>query len=711
MKEIDLNGEWRLAGCAPGAGDAQGWAYAGVPADMAIPAQVPGDVHLDLLRAGRIEDPLFGKNSLDCRWIEARDWWYCRTFTVDESLLEEPGNVELHAAGLDLTAEIWLNGQHVGGHNNQFVPATFDVTSVVRPGENLLVVRLDVGLQAAPSDRRRYVHISSLPASGLPRMWMRKAQFCFGWDWAPRLLTCGIWRPITLRFQEQVAIRDVAIVSDLLPSGAARLRVKAELESFAGAARAAHVRMELAGDDTEVLDLDATLLPGVNPLSAEMIVPQPRLWWPRPLGEPYLYDFSLEVAARATAEALHSRGPSAGATTQKLHAAVLDRYETRVGIRQIELRQEPLPGDEGTGFTIVVNGEPVFCHGANWAPADSIPARLTPDRYAALIGAAAEANINMLRIWGGGIVEDPCFYRLCDEAGIMVWQDFLFACSLYPDDNAEFRGIIRREAEAIVRQLRNHACLVLWCGSNENDWITWRRVNAGWRLPTFYGREIYHKILPDVCARLDPTRPYWPSSPYGGDDPNSETSGDRHHWDVPLNLKDPAERLDFRRWGAERGKFISEFGMLAPPSVESLSRFLSPEEVAVGSPGWRFHNNLFEMDNLATSLRLYWGEPESLSLHEYVLATQMIQAEAMKVAVEHQRHRQRRALLGLQRLLGRHRLVGGRLLSAAQAVVLPRAAGAGAAAGVAAPEGERRGALADERHAAGPRLPPRVGGA
>ncbi|MBM4431083.1 MAG: hypothetical protein FJ026_12160, partial [Chloroflexi bacterium] len=250
------------------------------------------------------------------------------------------------------------------------------------------------------------------------------------------------------------------------------------------------------------------------------------------------------------------------------------------------------------------------------------------------------ANFNMLRVWGGGIVEDPCFYRRCDEAGIMVWQDFPFACSLYPDDDPGFCAEVQREAETIVRQLRNHPSLVLWCGNNENDWIYARRVATGWQLPTFYGRKIYHEILPEVCARLDPSRPYWPSSPYGGEDPNSDLVGDRHHWDVPINLKDPVERVNFRRWCAERGKFVSEFGVLAPPGEESLRRFLPPGEQHVGSPGWRFHNNLFEMDNLATSLRLTWGEPTSLSLGEYVLATQIIQAEALKMAFEHLRRRQ-----------------------------------------------------------------------
>jgi len=616
-RQIDLGGTWQLGESAPGAGDAQGWYRTGVPVEQAIPAQVPGDVHLDLLRAGRIAEPLVGKNALDCLWVEARDWWYSRTFTVDDVSLAQADRVELHAAGLDLTAEVWLNGEPVGQHNNQFIPATFDVTDVVHAGENLLVVRLDVGLRAAPSDRRRYVHISGLPACGLPRMWMRKAQFSFGWDWAPRLLTCGIWRPITLRAYQRLALRDVFLTSHL-EDGAARVAVQAEIESFADREHATSLTLALQGHGHHARELEVTLQPGTNMVETEVLVPDPRLWWPRPLGEPFLYDFALEV----------SEG-----------SKVLDRYETRFGIREVRLVQEPLAGGEGTSFTIHVNGQPVFCQGANWVPADAIPARVGPEKYRALISAAEEAHFNMFRIWGGGIYEDPCFYRLCDQAGIMVWQDFMFACSLYPDDDPGFCDDVRCEAETVVKQLRNHPCVVVWCGNNENDWIYARRVHAGWDLPTFYGRKIYHEILPQVCARLDPTRPYWPSSPYGGDDPNSEWGGDRHHWDVPINLADPVERVDFRRWGAERGKFISEYGMLSPPVEDSLRRFLPPDELYVGSPAWDFHNNLFEKDNLATCLRLYWREPETLKLEEYLLATQIIQAEALKTSLEHFRHR------------------------------------------------------------------------
>lgn len=616
MKQIDLNGLWQLCQSAPGAGDAQRWYQAGIPTGLAIQAQVPGDVHLDLIRAGCIKEPLFGKNVFDCQWVEACDWWYMRTFTVEKNFLAQSDQIELYASGLDLTAQIWLNGEFVGSHNNQFIPAAFNVSDIIRPGENMLVIRMDVGLQAAPNDRRRYIHISDLPASGLPRMWMRKAQFSFGWDWAPRLLTCGIWRPIFLRSYKQIAIRSVYIVPHL-ETKTAIISIQIEIESFAVEKIAPCLTVEIRGNEIYSQKTQIELQPGVNLIETEVSVPDPVLWWPRSLGQPYLYDFYLELKGEE----------------------ILDCYETQFGIRKVSLLQEPLSDDEGISFTININDQPVFCKGANWVPADSIPARVTEEKYKSLIAAAAECNFNMFRVWGGGIYEDPYFYHLCDQAGIMVWQDFMFACSLYPDDDPEFCQAVGHEARTIIKQLRNHPSIVLWCGNNENDWIYLRRVHTGWELPIFYGGKIYHEILPSICKELDPFRPYWPSSPYGGDEANSELIGDRHHWDVPIGIADPVERVNFYRWAEDRGKFISEYGFLSPPVEESLPRFLPANEICRDAPSWNFHNNLFEKDSLRTCLQQYWQESEALSLEEYIMASQIIQAEALKFSLEEFRHR------------------------------------------------------------------------
>ena len=618
MKSLDLCGEWQLYHCALGEGETLDIPSRGCPLQGALAAQVPGDVHMDMMRAGLISDPLYSRNAEDCRWMEEKDWWYSLKFSLPTGFLKD--KAELHFAGVDTTCDVWLNGVHAASHSNMFIPFRADVGEALREGENLLVVRVDSGIRSAwaKDNKTKYPHISSLQDTGLPRMWVRKAQFTGGWDWGPRLLTCGIWRPVELRSYRTAAIRSVQLTSQLL-DGRAKVRVRAAVESFCSEEKRLHLRAQLRDSKgASSKELEIGISAGCNTAELEIEVDNPSLWWPQPIGEPHLYDFVLELGDGRE---------------------ILDSYQSRFGIREVQLVQEPLSPDEGQSFTISVNGEKVFCKGANWAPADSILARADAERYRALISAAAEANFNMLRIWGGGIYENESFYSLCDEMGIMVWQDFLYACSLYPDDDPSFHAEVRQEAEEAVKELRNHPSLVLWCGNNENDWIYYRRIQAGWDLPVFYGQRIYHEILPEVCARLDPSRPYWPSSPYGGEDPNSELLGDRHNWEVGVQADEPSERVDFRKWGEDRAKFMSEFGVLAPPVRESLERFVPPGDLYVGSPGWQYHNNQFEKGNLAAALELYCDNPTKIPLDQYLIGTQLVQAEALKYAVEHFRRR------------------------------------------------------------------------
>lgn len=617
-KDLDLGGDWNLWYCDPGEGEAAGIPSSGCPREGSYVGRVPGDVHVDMLRAGVIGEPLYGRNALDCRWVEEKDWWYSRTFDLSS---EEMGDrIELHFAGLDTTADIWLNGAKIGHHDNQFIPYTIDVTDVVREGENLLVVRVDCGVRAKRKDGSKYLLSTNLPDVGLPRMWIRKAQFTFGWDWAPRLLTCGIWRNVELRSYRGVALRDVFLQTSL-EGEVARVTAQVELEGFSPQEKGCELHLQLRSPMGVVSEerVPVTVRPSREVHTVELRVEHPSLWWPRDLGGPNLYDVSVEV----------SHGDE-----------VLDRHEMRYGLRTVELIREPLPGDEGISFTFAINGEKVFCKGANWVPADSIIARVNRGKYRALLEAAVEANINTLRVWGGGIYEDPFFYQTCDELGIMVWQDFLYACSMYPDDDDAFLAEAKREAEIAVRQLRNYACLILWCGNNENEWIYQRQILSSRDLPRHYGLKIYTELLPDICARLDPSRPYWQSSPWGGDDPNSEFEGDRHHWYTYISVvKDLKKRLDFHNFTRDRGKFISEFGALSTVSLHSLRRFIPEDELYVGSPAWEFHRNTFDGDTLREVLRSYWGDPEELSLEQWILGAQVMQAEVLRFALEHFRRR------------------------------------------------------------------------
>ncbi len=648
MNRLSLDGTWSLRYCDPGAGERWGWPTAGLAGHQALAAHVPGDVHLDLVEAGLIPEPLYGCNAAALGWMEEKDWWYSRTFDVPDGFGGD--RFELHFAGLDTTADVWLNGVHVGRHNTMFVGCTIDVTHALHPGPNLLVVRLDSGLrQTRGKELARYAGMHS--ANGAPFMWVRKASFTWEWDWSPRLLTCGIWRSVELRAYHRAALRDLHLQTRLAPNGIAEVDAALEVESFGPDPQPAVLEITLSGHGEHRAQMETALGPGTQTLEIRLRIPEPALWWPAGLGAPDLYDCRVTLA---------------------IGGEIVDERSLRYGVRELRLRQDPLPGDEGQSFTFVVNGQPVFCRGANWSPADHLMARVSPAKYRALVQLAAEANFNMFRVNGVGIIEDPYFYDLCDEFGILIWSDFNYSCSYYPDDDPAFVTEARREAELIVRSLRNHPCLALWSGTNENLWHHYRGRELGWAADRCYGDVLYHEVLKEVCDRLDPDCPYWPGSPWGYEaDPNAETSGNRHAWQVSIMATSPDGRVGYEAYADDRGKFISEFGVLGPCAVESLQQFLPPDEMealrlpasrpplpgfAEGTswrsaasasaadstaPAWTYHTNSHERaaGNLAQGLKTYWRPAHELPLDEYIGLGQLIQAEGLRFAIEHWRRR------------------------------------------------------------------------
>jgi len=619
-REISLNGEWSLRYCDAGEGEERHWSSKGVAGEGAYIAQVPGDVHLDLVRAKVIEEPIFGLNAKKCEWMEEKDWWYSTNFTVDEDFIQD--RVELCFEGLDTHADIWLNGCHIGRSLDAFVPWTADVTGAIRPGENLLVVRLDCGVRwARKQDLAPYIGVEGPEAvrpdeiRGLARIFLRKAQFSFRWDWSPRLLTIGIWRPVKLRSYKTLALRDVFLATHLTENGV-KIKAQIEVDCFAQEEKEVVFHLQLKGSgDAVTRQLESTLAPGYNLVTTTLRVENPRLWWPNGVGEPFLHDFTCDAT---------------------LDDKVIDSTSFKYGIREIELLQEPISEEEGQSFTIVVNGQKVFCNGGNWAPADCILARVTPETYEALVQEAAEANFNMFRVNGVGIYENDAFYEACDQHGIMVWQDFTFGCSPIPDDRDDFVAEVSREAQLIIKRLRNHPCLALWCGNNENQWI----FRALRKQRKFYGWRVYNDLLGKLCTQLDPTRPFWPSSPYGGLDMNSQLIGNRHAWDIYLFRTDES-RVYYKDFKTDRGKFISEFGFLAPPVMGSLKHFLPANETYYASPSWDFHNNTLEREVVRYALKVHFGKNvEDLPLEEYIILGQVFQAEAYRYVINHFRRRQ-----------------------------------------------------------------------
>ena len=550
-----LNGTWKLTWTAieetEGVPDCPG----------PIDALVPGDAHVDLINAGILSEPLVGANAPLHEWVERAVFTYERDLTVDS----EFDRAELVFDGLDCLAEIFIDGHIVGSSANAFVPQSFDVTTFVQTGKtHALRVNVDTGVAwARKQDLRDYTSHESPE-----RMFLRKSQFSFKWDWAPRLVTCGIWRDVELTLHRQAAVRDV-MLTPAFENTSATLAAKVALDAFSAGDYVLKLRA-VCGPSVWQTTLGAALAEGRNEVDLSVAIDDVERWYPVGYGAQALYSISVELERAGEP---------------------VDTWETTYGFREVKLRQDPV-GEGEQSFIINVNGIDTFCKGADWVPVDSIVARVTDEKYEALVREAVEANFNMLRVWGGGIYEDKVFYDLCDRHGVMIWHDFMFACSEYPNDQDWFVSAVREETAKAVRQLRNHPSIALWCGNNENDWIYGFTVRGkdGKGQP-FHGQKLYHEVLPELCAALDPLRPYWPSSPFGGDDPNCEALGDRHAWDVSILGKEISIRADFRTYRGEKGKFISEYGVISHALPRTILDYTQQARIDFDSEAYKFHDN------------------------------------------------------------------------------------------------------------------------
>lgn len=619
---MKLHENWKLMDFAPGQGLSLGAHAPEYDDGDWLPAAVPGDVHTSLAMAGRIQPPFYNMNVETCQWVEEREWWYRTTFQLPEDETADAVRYLLRFDGLDTFATIYLNGIEVGRHANMFIAAEFDVTRHLHCGAaNTLAVCFDPVV--ATIGDRPWIDDEWMSRNPI-RVWVRKAQYNFGWDWAPRLVSVGIWQDVTLRRYQGARLSSVFFKTLELAPQAARVAVQIETERWADLSTlVAHICLERDGQS----------IVGTVPLATgqgemELEVPEPALWWTHDLGEPALYDLTVELRAGDQ---------------------VLDTHRERVGVRTIEVDQSPDPDEPGTRFfTFVLNGVQIFAKGANWIPADSFVSQVDEGRYRELLELAVAANMNMLRVWGGGIYEKDAFYRLCDELGVLIWQDFMFACAPYPDHEPDFMAEVEREAEAVLRRLRNHPCIALWCGNNENDWIAdqvhWRQ--PGYRFP---GWRIYHRLLPAIVQRLDGTRLYWPSSPYGGNDHNDEREGDLHNWQVwhgavlPRRFGQRPERhftpegISFRHYAEDLARFVSEFGMHAAPVLETLRRNVPAAGLRLGSPELLYRNKDDPKDKGNHLMVSCTGLPTTLE--QYVDFSMIAQAEGLKFGIEHYRRR------------------------------------------------------------------------
>jgi beta-mannosidase len=575
-----------------------------------LAASVPSTIHQDLMAAGRIADPFIGLNERDVQWVGEVDWLYRCVFDLDPDF-SGAETVMLCFDGLDTFATVWLNGQQILVSDNMFIPQRVPVRPLLKPKQNELWVLFESAIQQARLREAQH-DVKRNWNGNSSRVYARKAQYHFGWDWGPCLITAGFWRPVWLEaYSQRIAEVDcpVEVAADL---GSAVLPVRVTIEQSSQAPEQTSdvtVRLRLYEPAGELI-YDVLLPVQDGQAQQRLEVASPALWWPNGYGLPALYRLVVTLQAAEMK---------------------VDERELRLGLRRLRLLQEPLIDQPGKTFVFEINNTPIFCGGANWIPADSFLPRVTSEQYRTLLQYAADAHMKMLRVWGGGVYEEEVFYDLCDELGLLVWQDFLFACAIYPAHES-FLSSVRAEAEAAVRRLRHHACLALWCGNNEDYQVAdsigvYDSSFAGDFTSTpFPAREIYERLLPEICGALDPTRPYWPGSPYGGDNPHDPTTGDRHIWDVWHG-----NMADYHEYPQFKGRFISEFGMQALPELSTLVSFTPPDECYPQSRTLEHHN---KADGGHRRLAIYLADTVRFpaDLEGYIYATQFVQAEALSTA-------------------------------------------------------------------------------
>ncbi|MDH7570946.1 MAG: glycoside hydrolase family 2, partial [Armatimonadota bacterium] len=539
MNRFSLDGDWTLTYFPEGAEDVP------TPGSLqhlnapTLPAKVPGNVELDLMRAGVLPDLFHGDKVHQLRPFEFYEWWYRRRFVPPPYLPSQ--RLELVFEGLDCFATIWLNGVEVGRTANMLVPHRFDVTRLIRPHvENELVVRLGSAVNAA----RRH---SPDPVEGhLPTNWeqlaVRKAPHMYGWDIAPRIVSAGIWRPVCLQVRDGTEILDLYYVTREVSENAATLQIHYHFATDAPTLDGFTLRFSGEGPNGHFShECPVHFVSGQTSIR----VARPDLWWPKGYGEPHLY--------RVTCQLCHNGAVAAVRTDH-------------VGLRTVRLQRTETTGERGGEFRFEVNGVPIFIKGANWVPADALHSR-DAERYLPALSLFDDLGCNMIRCWGGNVYEDHAFFDFCDAHGILVWQDFAFACARYPQ-TPEFLESVRREAEVVVCRLRNHPSLAVWCGDNECDaaW-TWVGLDPS-------ANRITREVLPQVVQRCDPYRPFIPSSPYYA--PEAVRRGDpgllpeQHLWG-------PRDYFKSRFYTESTAHFIGEIGYHGCPNVSSLRRFLDQE--------------------------------------------------------------------------------------------------------------------------------------
>ena len=594
-----LDHGWQFRQVTAGAEqDEKGW----------LPATVPGDVHLDLLANKKIPDPFFRDNEAKLQWIENESWEYRLSFDVTLALLSR-SNVDLVFDGLDATAQVYLNGTQVLAADNMFRIWRVPVKGNLHVGKNLLRVVFPSPIKAAAA-------VAALDpwqprTKTEPKTYVRKAAYEYGWDWGPKFVTSGIWRMVRMEAWDKVRIADFVIRQHDVSREVAHVSAEVEIEaSTAGSAQVTVQYTDNARPMTEIATVNFHA--GRNVIDLPIEIRQPKLWFPAGYGDQALYEFTAQVG------------------TGVMPA---EQRKVKAGLRTIELHRAP--DQWGRSFELIVNGIPVFAKGADVIPFDSFPNRVTEADYRRILESARDANMNMIRHWGGGYYETDEFYQICDELGIMVWQDFMFGNDWQPG-TYDFKLNVEAEADDQVRRLRNHPSIVVWCGNNETEgaihWAGRDGLPADVRYQMWQDYlTVFSGILNRVVARLAPETPYWPSSPSSDYEALSDhyQSGDAHIWDVWHG------RVPFSTYETHHARFVTEYGFQSFPEMNTVEAFTEPEDrTGIFTAVMLAHQKNNEGNDIIHNYLLKdYSEPKDFQSFLYV--SQVLQAEGIKIGAEH----------------------------------------------------------------------------
>lgn len=599
----------------------QGWEFSQVGKGEWLPATVPGTVHQDLIDNAKLVNPFYGMNEEKVQWVEKEDWQYKTTFTLTKEQLERQAAV-LNFEGLDTYADIYLNGSLLERTDNMFVGYELPVKEVLREGENRLQVYfhspIKMGLPQWETDGFDY------PADNdhsKPRVsiYSRKAPYSYGWDWGIRLATSGIWRPVTLELYDAARIEDYYVHQEHVDKDRVKADNLLEVESVASTPQQAEIVLTYAyKDEAKVTQQkNVTLQPGCNRINIPVEIADPHLWMPNGWGEAALYDFEITV---------------------KVDGKVVASEKKRVGFRTVQVVMED--DEDGKSFYFVVNGRPMFAKGSNLIPSDALLPNVSTERYRQLMKDVKDAHHNMIRVWGGGIYEDDRFYDAADEMGILVWQDFIFACTTYPSD-PNFLRRVAEEAEYNIKRLRGHASLAMWCGNNEiyegMRYWGWKRKFS----PTVWNEmqegynKLFHQLLPSMVKEYDADRFYMHGSPYESNwgRPHSWKIADSHNWGTWYGRK-PFESLD-----TEIPRFMSEFGFQSVPEMKTIATFAEPKDYDLESDVMNAHQKASIGNALIKkTMALYYEVPEDFE--ELVYKGLVLQGFGIRHGIEaHRRNR------------------------------------------------------------------------